>query len=115
MPMVLMGIHRFRQPLARERASKGLSERTDTASKGLSEAVNAREKQDLAIRGLQFAGGLWRFLQKASLDSDSFSACTELCGCTGDELYVLAEYRDHLMSVQSRAQIRKASPVKVVI
>jgi hypothetical protein len=39
--------------------------------------------------------------KKAILDSESFSTWTELCGCIGDELYVLPEYRDHLMSVQS--------------
>jgi hypothetical protein len=39
--------------------------------------------------------------KKASLDSESFSTWTELCGCIGDELYVLPEYRDHLMSFQS--------------
>ena len=49
-------------------------------------------------------GGLYSFrgaLRKASLDLQSFGSSPELCGFKGDELRVLPEYRDHLVSVQS--------------
>jgi hypothetical protein len=61
------------------------------ASKGHQESANSHACQWLT----QTPWG------KASLDSESFSTCTELCGCIGDELYVLPEYRDRMMSVHS--------------
>ena len=42
-----------------------------------------------------------RVLQKANLDSESFSSSTELCGCIGNELYVLCgnAYSDYLRDI----------------
>jgi hypothetical protein len=42
-----------------------------------------------------------RVLQKANLDSESFSSSTELCGCIGNELYVLCgnTYSDYLRDI----------------
>jgi hypothetical protein len=51
-------------------------------------------EQDLAITGLQ----------------EAFGSSTELCGYNGDELHVLPEYRDHLMSAQSTCLSNRRLP-----